>query len=455
MIVDGTSASERLNGTSSDDVITGLGGNDTMNGGDGNDTYVVSGAFGRDDILDPSGTDRIQVGTDYAPSSFRLVHPRFGNDLIIQQVDGDNSITLTNYFNPSTSVRGNIETVAFSSTGTVWNLADGSVFRTVGFTGTNDSETILATNGNDFVNGIGGNDNLTAGDGNDTYYFSGAFGNDTISDTSGADLVIIDSDYTEAFFRLAGQRFGDDLIMQQVNGGNSINFSNYYGNAQKVETVYFIATGTKWDLSTGSLVVTPGAFDYNGYLSANADIRAAGLDAYSHYVSSGWREARDPSVSFDTTLYLLRNPDVAATGINPLQHFLTAGQFEGRAAHSAVGSGIDHGFDAEYYLLANPDIGLAGANAAQHYASSGWHEGRNPNYLFDTKFYLTNNPDVAASGMNPLMHYDLSGWREGRDPSAGFRTAAYLAANPDVAAAQIDPMQHYLQSGVYEGRPLG
>jgi serralysin len=454
MIIDGTGASEQLVGTASDDVITGFGGNDSLRGGDGNDNYIFYGSFGRDGLLDASGEDRVTIGADYSPLSFRLVHPRFGNDLIIQQVGGDNSIELTNYFNPSASLRGSIETVRFESDGTVWNLADGTAFVIVGFTGTSAADYILATNGDDLVDGLGGNDTLAAGEGNDFYYFSGAFGVDTITDTSGSDIVIIGSDYTESSFQLVGQEFGNDLILQQINGSNSVIFSDYYGDAQKVEFIYFAATGTTWDISSGSLLINRGFFDYDGYLSANPDVRAAGIDAYFHYSTYGWLEGRDPSARFDTILYLQQNPDVAAAGLNPLQHYLSYGNAEGRATSAAIGSTINDGFDAAYYLLANPEIGLTGVDPAQHYAEYGRYEGRNPNYLFDTNFYLTNNADVAASGMNPLIHYQKFGWQQGRNPSEDFNTSAYLAANPDVAAINMDPLQHYLQWGIYEDRPL-
>ena len=46
--------------------------------------------------------------------------------------------------------------------------------------------------------------------------------------------------------------------------------------------------------------------------------------------ASGWREGRDPSASFDTRGYLAANPDVAAAGVNPLDHYLMFGIFEGR-----------------------------------------------------------------------------------------------------------------------------
>jgi serralysin len=44
---------------------------------------------------------------------------------------------------------------------------------------------------------------------------------------------------------------------------------------------------------------------------------------------AGWKAA-DASIAFDTAGYLSANPDVAAAGINPLDHFLQFGIHEGR-----------------------------------------------------------------------------------------------------------------------------
>jgi serralysin len=58
-----------------------------------------------------------------------------------------------------------------------------------------------------------------------------------------------------------------------------------------------------------------------------------------HYQVVGWTEGRDPSAGFDTLGYLAANPDVAAAGINPLDHFLQLGIYEGR---QAVNDGLFH-----------------------------------------------------------------------------------------------------------------
>jgi hypothetical protein len=46
------------------------------------------------------------------------------------------------------------------------------------------------------------------------------------------------------------------------------------------------------------------------------------VNPLAHYEQFGWKEGRDPSAHFDTTGYLAANPDVAAAGVNPLDHYL-------------------------------------------------------------------------------------------------------------------------------------
>ena len=61
----------------------------------------------------------------------------------------------------------------------------------------------------------------------------------------------------------------------------------------------------------------------------------------AHYEAVGWKEGRDPSAGFDTLGYLAANPDVAAAGINPLDHFLQFGIYEGRAGGQRRAVGLN------------------------------------------------------------------------------------------------------------------
>ena len=236
-------------------------------------------------------------------------------------------------------------------------------------------------------------------------------------------------------------------------------------------------------------VATDPLFDEAYYLAQNPDVKAAGVDPLQHYLSSGYKEGRDPNAYFSTSLYLKNNPDVAAgglnpllqfeaggyaegrnpsatfslgdylaanpdvkaAGLNPLLHFLKYGRAEGRSAFP-VGSTPGPLFDAAFYYARNPDVRAAGADAYAHYLSNGYREGRAPDAYFDAKYYLTQNPDVKAAGIDPLAHFVASGYKEGREPSLVFSDAKYLAANPDVKAAGLNPLAHYVTYGLTEGR---
>lgn len=54
------------------------------------------------------------------------------------------------------------------------------------------------------------------------------------------------------------------------------------------------------------------------------------LDGARHYLTTGWREGKDPSLFFHTEEYLEMYPDVRRAGINPLLHFEQYGFAEGR-----------------------------------------------------------------------------------------------------------------------------
>lgn len=111
-------------------------------------------------------------------------------------------------------------------------------------------------------------------------------------------------------------------------------------------------------------------FDCEYYLRTYPDIKAAGVEPWSHYKALGCKELRNPNAYFAAVSYLANYPDVAKAKVDP--------------------------FD--------------------HYMEIGWREGRNPSHLFTTWAYLVTYPDVAASGLNPFEHFLMNGVREGRSP---------------------------------------
>lgn len=260
-------------------------------------------------------------------------------------------------------------------------------------------------------------------------------------------------------------QFADGTI--QARTGTIVDPVYYYAHNPDVWSAY-LATGhtaaQHYDQYGWHEGRDPDAlFSTHGYLAANPDVAAAGVDPALHYDATGWREGRDAGVSFSPEAYRATNPDVAAANVDPLAQYLSSGEAEGRYAFVGLDASSTIGdFDPTFYSAQNPDVVAARPNGItpvsfdlQHYLTHGAAEGRNPDQFFDTNYYLTNNPDVRASGINPLLHYEQDGWQEGRNPSAAFNTNRYLASNPDVAAAHIDPLQHYLQYGIAEGRSLG
>ena len=84
-----------------------------------------------------------------------------------------------------------------------------------------------------------------------------------------------------------------------------------------------------------ALVAT--AFDAGFYAGAQADVIEAGFDPLDHFMSSGWREGRDPTPDFSVKDYLETYPDIAEAGINPFVHYLQTGRAEGRIARNQLG----------------------------------------------------------------------------------------------------------------------
>jgi glycosyltransferase involved in cell wall biosynthesis/TPR repeat protein len=111
-------------------------------------------------------------------------------------------------------------------------------------------------------------------------------------------------------------------------------------------------------------------------------------ELFAHYVQRGWRDGHDPAAWFSVRDYLFFNADVDAAGIEPFYHFLAHGQQEGRLAppsrgsenraarffadaYGACVSEVPPSFDADMYRLAT---GLAGTSrwvALAHFIRDG------------------------------------------------------------------------------------
>jgi hypothetical protein len=78
-------------------------------------------------------------------------------------------------------------------------------------------------------------------------------------------------------------------------------------------------------------------FDADHYLHSYPDVATTAIDPLLHFLTTGWKERRNPSRAFSTGYYLDNHPDVRAAGINPFWHYLVTGREEGRACQHPLG----------------------------------------------------------------------------------------------------------------------
>ena len=72
-------------------------------------------------------------------------------------------------------------------------------------------------------------------------------------------------------------------------------------------------------------VLQSNLFDAEYYLDRYPDIRVEGVDPLQHYLTSGWRESRNPNMLFDAKWYVSVHADVREEGGNPLLHYIRCG----------------------------------------------------------------------------------------------------------------------------------
>lgn len=92
-------------------------------------------------------------------------------------------------------------------------------------------------------------------------------------------------------------------------------------------------------------------FNADWYLKKYPDVADAGIDHLRHYLSSGWRERRQPGPEFDSIYYIERYGDVGNIGFPPLVHYWFHGRFEGRHINASL--------DVDWWPIGTaPDISM-------------------------------------------------------------------------------------------------
>ncbi|GKQ63221.1 hypothetical protein KAM338_33980 [Aeromonas caviae] len=213
-------------------------------------------------------------------------------------------------------------------------------------------------------------------------------------------------------------------------------------------------------------------FDANFYRDRYPDVRESKIDPARHYCLFGWKEHRDPSLSFSTHLYLELNQDVASAGINPLFHYIKHGIIEGRLNSLHGNLQITHENTAANNVEATPIINEVDKDLfvqechdvlEVEYDCIDENEITNQRIeieikdivnsgLFDAEYYMSRYPDIKLVSEDYIRHYCEIGWHQGLNPSGDFDTNAYLEAYSDIKNAGLNPFWHYVVAGRFESR---
>lgn len=101
-------------------------------------------------------------------------------------------------------------------------------------------------------------------------------------------------------------------------------------------------------VSENDLASVRGFFEPAFYRAMYEDVTGSDEDLLLHFMTTGWRERRDPNREFSTSHYLESYADIAGAGLNPFLHYVLFGRKEGRRARG----------DEPMGLMVNPYAGI-------------------------------------------------------------------------------------------------
>jgi Ca2+-binding RTX toxin-like protein len=182
----GTNSGNTWTGTAGDDIALGGGGNDTLNGGSGDDD--LSGQAGNDTVNGQNGNDTIRFsGTG---DGFDDVNGGANSDRIAASVAnttiGLDSVTAIELITGSPAANSRV--VGSSAANTI-NLSGVTLVDIVFVDGAGGNDTITGSSAADVILGGSGNDSLTGGDGDDR--ITGGSNNDTMNGGGGSDRFLL------------------------------------------------------------------------------------------------------------------------------------------------------------------------------------------------------------------------------------------------------------------------
>ena len=268
-------------------------------------SYLFDIGMGAKIIEDWGGLDSLVFGTSIADAD--IIISREGQNLKLNHVNGSDSFTVKDWFN---DINRQVESISFFDSGNSLTAAQLTTpFLTLTGTAANDSlqggnayaETLSGLAGDDTINGGGGDDHLTGGTGNDqlsggagidTYYFNLGDGQDTITDTTYDNTLILGPGLMSTL-TVTGGTSGQDTLYTFGTGTDSVTVK--YGSKVNLKFEDFGTAGA--DVMNGSsfgdvLHGLDGADTLNGNSGADILYGDAGNDtllggSHSDYLYGG------------------------------------------------------------------------------------------------------------------------------------------------------------------------
>ena len=252
----GFAGNDELYGEHGHDLLVGGEGNDLLYGGTGNDTYLFSGQFGHDTVIESVSTDIdiIEFAADVLPDQVTL--QKDINDLILS-LDTNRSIRIPGYFGAS----GNkpIEQINFAND-VSWDAAyivENATERPLEYDGTtpenfnvvstrNGNGALMGSSQNDFIQGDSRSELIYGNDGRDIIVGEG--GNDELQGAGDDDLIIGSG-------KLFGGAGNDILHAHKPEGGTDFQTFMFGGDG---DDVYRVGSDSP-----------NGIFVFNGYEAAH------------------------------------------------------------------------------------------------------------------------------------------------------------------------------------------
>ena len=223
----GGSGDDEIFGSDGNDFISGGAGDDILVGGKGND--VIEGGDGSDIILGEEGDDIIEGGS--------------GADIL----DGGEGNDTISYATSTSSVNVDIA----NNTASNGDAQGDTISNFENIIGSNYSDTLTGTDGDNIIEGKAGDDILNGVLGSDTYIYNIGDGNDTINDgvNNHGDTIILGSSISRS--DLLFERSWNDLTIKFYGHDNdSITITNQLADTgSKIETITFSNGDESLDLT--------------------------------------------------------------------------------------------------------------------------------------------------------------------------------------------------------------